>query len=274
MRLSQIFIYPVKSLRGVVVTTSPVDALGLLGDRRFMIVDANGQFLTQRALPKMALVTTSLLGRQLTLSAEHFGAINVALTPDPAAPRLPVTIWKSTRLLAEDCGPDAADWIGEFLQQRCRLVRIGADFNRPILKATYPSAGNVVNFADAFPFLIISNASLDHLNNRLRAQGEEPVPMDRFRPNLVVSDCPPFAEDTRPRFRIGEITFISAGPCARCRVTTIDQRTAETSSEPLRTLAAFRRELTDSSAVNFGQNLLHETKTGALSVGDAVESAE
>lgn len=270
MHLSGLYIHPVKSLRACAVASAEVDALGLAGDRRFMVVDESGRFLTQRSLPRMALVATALTADTLTLSADRGGSIAVQRSPAPSAPRRTVSIWQSGDLHAEDCGDPAAAWLSDFLATRCRLVRIGAGFRRPVLK---PAArpGDIVGFADAYPFLVISEASLADLNDRLVARGEEPLPMDRFRPNLVVSGCAAFAEDGWQRFRIGGVIFRAGGPCARCVVTTTDQLTAERAHEPLRTLAAYRRDSVDPTDVNFGQNLIHETMSGTLQVGDKVE---
>ncbi len=268
--LTGLFLYPVKSLRGCAVPSAEVDALGLIGDRRFLVVDETGRFLTQRTLPRMALVTTALDATHLTLAVSPSSSVRVPRAPDPTAPLRTVSIWKSENLLAEDCGAEAAAFLSDFLSVRCRLVRIGAAFTRPILKAT-ARPGETITFADAYPLLVISEASLADLNDRVVERGEDPLPMDRFRPNLVVSGCAPFAEDTWPRFRIGEIAFRAGGPCARCIMITTDQATAERGKEPLRTLATYRRDATDPTDVNFGQNLIHETKSGRLSVGDAVQ---
>lgn len=270
MHLSALFIHPVKSLRGVAVTSCVVDELGLVGDRRFLIVDEAGQFLTQRTLPRMAQITAALDDRQLTLRTDTAHSIAIPLRPARPEPQRLVSVWRSKDLLADDCGDDPAKWLSSFLGTPVRLVRIGRAFHRPVLKSA-ARAGDVVSFADAVPFLAIGEASLAHLNDRLIERGEEPVPMDRFRPNLVISGSAPFAEDTWPRVRIGDIVLRAAGPCARCIVTTTDQHTgARTGPEPLRTLAMFRRDPQEPGKVNFGQNLIHETKTGRLHVGDAV----
>jgi uncharacterized protein YcbX len=269
MHLSGLFIYPVKGLRGYALNSSDVDALGLVGDRRFLVVDENNKFITQRSHPRMAQIATALDAANLTLSAEGAGHVTAARTPDPRAEVRAVTIWKHEGLLAEDCGDAPAAWLGDFLGLKTRLVRIGPKFFRPILK---PAAGprEGVMFADSVPFLVVSEASLADLNDRLVTQGEEALPMNRFRPNLVVTGCAAFAEDAWPRFRIGAIEFRAAGPCVRCTVTTTDQLTGQRGKEPLRTLAAYRRTAADSTDVNFGQNLVHETKTGTLRIGDPV----
>lgn len=265
-----LFLYPVKSLRGCAVPAAEFDELGLVGDRRFMVVDETGKFLTQRVLPRLALITTALTADELILSSEGAGRIAVRRAPDPAAPLRTVSVWKSEGLLAEDCGDAVAAWLGSFLGVTCRLVRIGEKFSRPILKPGKARPGDTVSFADGYPFLLISEASLANLNDRLIACGEEPLPMDRFRPNIVVTGCAAFAEDAWPRLRIGDSVFRAGGPCSRCIVTTTDQRTAERGKEPLRTLATYRRDAGDPTDVNFGQNLIHETKHGFLRVGDAL----
>jgi uncharacterized protein len=271
IRLSALFIYPVKSLGGFSVAASDVDALGLIGDRRFLVVDETGRFLTQRALPRMALIRTALSADTLTLSFAGAETINVPRASNPAAPLRSVSVWKSEGLLAEDCGDAPAAWLSDALATKCRLVRIGEKFLRPILKPDIAGPGDTVSFADGFPFLVISEASLTDLNDRLATQGADAVPMNRFRPNFVVSGCDAFAEDGWPRFQIGGVVFRAGGPCARCIITTTDQETAARGREPLRTLATYRRDRNDPTDVNFGQNLINETKRGTLRVGDSIE---
>jgi uncharacterized protein YcbX len=268
-RITGLFIYPVKSLRGFAVPMAELDAMGFVGDRRFMVVDPTGKFVTQRVLPKMACIATQLAAGQLTLSANGAGSVSVPVASDPHAPLRVVSVWKSEGLQAEDCGESAATWLSHFLGTSVRLVRAGAKFMRPVLKAA-AQPGDLVHFGDAEPLLIISQASLDELNDRIQASGGTPVPMDRFRPNLVVEGCEPFAEDSWGRLQIGPVILRNGGPCARCIVTTTDQLTGIRSKEPLKTLATFRRDLLDPTDVNFGMNLIHETKQGTLRVGDEV----
>ena len=270
LRLSGIFIYPVKSCRGFALPAAEVDALGFAGDRRFLVVDESGRFLTQRSHPRMALIATALTDESLTLTANGHGSVATPRTSPAGARTVSVTVWKSENLLADDCGDEAADWLGSFLSTRCRLVRIGEKFRRPVLKkAARP--GDQVDFADAVPFLLISQSSLDDLNDRLVAKGEDALPVDRFRPNLVVTGSAPYAEDGWSRLRIGPIAFRNAGPCSRCIVTTTDQETAVRGKEPLRTFATYRRDPDNHTDVNFGANLIHESHAGRLSIGDAVE---
>ncbi|ATC62514.1 molybdenum cofactor biosysynthesis protein [Nibricoccus aquaticus] len=272
MHVSGLFIYPVKSCRGIALTTTSLDTLGLTGDRRFLIVDADGKFITQRTHLALIPITTALDSTHLTLTHPKLPALRVPLTASTNASTnttppalISVTVWGTTGLQAEDCGPAANAWISEALGQHARLVRIGPAFHRPV-----GDLGDATGFADGYPLLVISEASLANLNDRLIERGDEPVPMDRFRPNLVISGSDAFAEDTWPRLRVGEATFRSAGPCARCTVTTTDQLTGERTPEPLRTLATYRRDPLKKSNVNFGQNLINETKSATLHLGDTV----
>lgn len=262
-----LFIYPVKGCRGIALGKSQVDALGLIHDRRFVITNENGQFLSQRQFAHMALIETQLTLDTLVLSAKDIAPIEVSLahTGDERS----VTVWRDT-VLAGDQGEEAADWLTSVLGQSCRLVKIIPRTSRMIpaertVHSLPEKTGHLVSFADAFPFLLISEESLADLNRRL----DEPLPMNRFRPNIVVSNAStPFEEDTWQRFQIGSVIFHASGDCGRCIVTTTDQETAERAKEPLRTLAQYRRDAR--GEVVFGQNLIHETKTGFLKLGDPV----
>ena len=241
------------------------------GDRRFLVIDDAGNFLTQRQHPRMACIATALASGSLTLSADGAGSITIPTASDPAAPLRPVTVWKSTGLLTEDCGDAPAAWLSDFLHLPCRLVRLGQKFHRPVLKkAAQP--GDTFTFADGAPLLITSEASLATLNDRILENAGEPVPMDRFRPNLVITGCPPFAEDEWPRLRINGALLRNAGKSDRCIMTTTDQRTGARGKEPLRTLATFRRDPTlHPTAVWFGANFINESKHGTLHVGATIE---
>lgn len=270
MHVHSLHIYPVKSLRGCDVASVEIDALGFAGDRRFLVVDEQGGFLTQRTIPAMATVSTALTEKSLTLSAGGHGSVSVSRDSDPHALQRPVSIWSDKGLLAEDCGDEAADWLARVFGLRCRLVRIGGQFHRPVPKDA-AQAGDLVSFADAAPILVASIVSLDELNRRIRANSREPVPMNRFRPNLVIDGSEtPFAEEKWAELRIGSVRLRSAGPSVRCIMTTCDQLSGLRSVEPLRTLATFRR-VAGSKAVCFGVNFIQESKAGRLNVGEAVE---
>lgn len=271
MELSGLFIYPVKSLRGVALTTAEVDGLGLVGDRRFMVVDAQGKFLTQRTLPFMAQIETALDASHLTLSIQ--GGRSRVRVPrrQEGAPLRSVSVWSSENLQAEDCGEEVAAWLSAFLATTCRLVRVGARFHRPLRMGGRAQPGDVTGFADGAPFLVASETSLAELNRRIVESGGTAVPLDRLRANVIIRGASPFAEDGWARYRIGEVTFRDGGPCQRCVITTTDQSTGARSKEPLRTLAQFRRDPADPTQVIFAQNAAHETKTGRLKLGDRVQ---
>jgi uncharacterized protein len=274
LRLTALNLYPVKSCRGFAVPSASVDAHGLVGDRCFLVVDAGGRFLTQRAHPRMALIETALTSNALTLSSPQHGSVAVPLASSlrsQACATRSVVIWKDT-VTADDCGDEPAAWLSDFLGLPCRLVHAGAAYSRPLPARKVPSTldvrlstGHEVSFADGFPFLVIAEESLADLNTRFEA----PFPMNRFRPNLVVAGAAPYAEDTWGRFRIGGVVFHGATRCSRCAIPTTDQFTAARGPEPFRTLATYRRDAEGN--VMFGRNLVHETKTGRLAVGDAVE---
>jgi uncharacterized protein YcbX len=267
--LSGLHLYPVKSLRGCAVMTAEVDAFGLAGDRRFLVVDPTGRFLTQRSLPRMALINTRLEAAHLVLSAPGLPDLQVPRSSDPSSPLRRVTVWKHEGLAAEDCGQEAAAWLTGFLGVDCGLVRQGREYERQVLKSA-ARPGDAVSFADSCPFLLVGESSLAGLNDRLLARGEEPVPMNRFRPNLVFTGGAPHVEDGWRALRIGPVPFRSAGPCARCIVVTTDQATSARHAEPLHTLGGYRRDSRDPTQVNFGLNLIQVTKAGTLSVGDPV----
>ena len=277
IQLASIVVYPVKSCRGIALEASAFGPDGLAHDREFLVVDAEGRFLTQRTVHRLALVETALTGEALMLRAPDLEELSVPLQPLPhgTAAERPVTIWRDT-VQAEDAGDAAADWFTRVLGQPCRLVRRGTAYHRFLPAGRIPAPARAaltevpVSFADAFPMLVLSEESLADLNGRL----DDPLPMNRFRPNLILRGCAaPFAEDTWAAFRVGGGAVLHAGgPCVRCIMPTIDQETATPQGkEPLCTLALYRRERTgDSTGVIFGQNVMPEG-SGHLRVGDAVE---
>lgn len=259
MELAQVTVYPVKSCRGFTVERWPLVDTGLRHDREFMIADPAGRFLTQRELPAMALIGTAITGGVLTLTVPGSDAIRIPLADRAGAPR-PAEVWGED-IDAFDQGEAAAAALTSFLGRACRLLRVARP--RPV-DPRYAPIGATVGFADGFPLLLIGQASLDDLNTRL----ERALPMNRFRPNLVVAGAEPYAEDGWRRIRIGDIDFDVVKPCARCTITTVDQDTGRRDgAEPLRALGRFRR---GERGVLFGQNLVHRG-TGDLAVGDVVQ---
>ncbi|HEY3755187.1 MAG TPA: MOSC N-terminal beta barrel domain-containing protein [Opitutaceae bacterium] len=277
MRITRIFLQPVKSLHGCNVDSVEIDELGMVGDRRFMLVDEAGKFMTQRTLPQMARVTAQVVENHLVLEAKSQSPLAVPLQSKPReAPRLrTVNIWKSEGLLAEDCGADAARWLTEAVGLPCGLVRVGPAFARPIplhrvpepLKAAAPR----VAFSDAFPFMIIGEATLDDLNRRLEDEGLPKAEMERFRPSFAFSGGEPFAEDRWSRLQAGPLGLHPAGCCVRCLLPCVDPWTGERGHEPIRLLATYRRDPNDSTRLLFGQNAVHEyTGPARIQVGDPV----
>ncbi|MCW8945532.1 MAG: MOSC domain-containing protein [Sedimenticola sp.] len=261
--LSNLYFYPVKSLRGIALERAPVDARGIHFDRHWMVVDGSGDFITQRQYPKMALIHTALTPMGLRLSAPHMADLDVAFEPEEVIQQT-VQVW-GDHCLAQGAGEAASVWLSEFLGVNCGLVFL-PELTQRNVDPHYANPEDQVGFADGFPFLLISEASLTDLNSRL----EQALPMIRFRPNLVVSGCEPYAEDSWRRIRIGEVTFRVSKPCSRCVIPTINPETAEKSVEPLRTLNSYRRE---GNKVYFGQNVLHDG-VGELRVGMPVEILE
>jgi uncharacterized protein YcbX len=234
---------------------------GIVGDRSFMLVDADGRFLTQREYARMALIEPRLGHDTLSLAAPGHDTLSIPVLTN--GERGEVTIWRD-RSVAVDQGDAAAEWASSFLGATCRLVRIADDAVRAVDRDFAVSDGDQVGFADGYPFLVTTEESLADLNDRMA----EALPMNRFRPNIVLSGAEPFAEDDWRRIRIGEIVFAVVKPCARCAITTTDQATAERGKEPLRTLATYRQ--VPGKGVMFGQNLIHQS-TGDIRVGDPVE---
>lgn len=257
MHVSQLFVYPVKGVRGNAVAEVEIEPRGPVGDRRWMLVDGEGVFLTQRRFPRLALVQAACRDGGLRLEAPGQSPLDVP-TPDASGVRRCVRIWRD-EVPALEAGPAAHAWFSRFLGQDVHLVYMDQGARRPV-DPVYGQPTDEVSFADGYPLLLTAEASLADLNARLPA----PVTMRRFRPNVVVAGSAAFAEDTWREIRVGEVVFRVVKPCARCAVTTVDPETAEVGQEPLRTLAQFRRR---DGQVFFGQNLIPAT-AGVIHVGD------
>jgi uncharacterized protein YcbX len=259
LRLSGLNIYPIKAARGIALDESEVDQFGLRYDRRWMVVDESGEFLSQRSHSRLALVVPRIGDGTLSIGAPGMPTLEVPLKPPPTV-ATKVRVWDDT-CGATWLGEKGASWFSDFLGCACSLVHMDANTIRTANPAFAPPKSRV-SFADGFPFLLISEESLADLNRRLL----DPLPMNRFRPNLVVSGGEPYAEDGWKRFEIGGVGLRVVKPCGRCLVTTTDQATGERGKEPLRTLATYRKR---GGEVMFGQNVVHEG-LGCLRVGDTV----
>lgn len=257
--IRSIHMYPIKGTHRVTIQESRVEARGLVHDRRWMVVDGDGTFLTQREHASLARVQAQC-GAALLVSAPGMPLLRVP-RPKPEASRQRVRIWEDN---VEACtgGERADQWFSRYLGRQCHLVYMDDHTKRQVDPA-YDTGGSIVSFADGYPLLLTSMASLAALNARL----EVPVPMTRFRPNLVVTGGEAFEEDRWSRIRVGEMEFHVVKSCTRCVVTTIDQETADQGKEPLRTLNRFRKR---GGKVYFGENLI-PAATGIIRAGDPVE---
>jgi uncharacterized protein YcbX len=261
MKVSELHIYPLKSARGIALREMPLDDRGPAGDRRWMLVDEKGLMLSQRDLPRMALIAVEADARQLACTALGMPPLHVTAPSPPGNGRIEATVWDDTvEVHLADAAAHA--WFRQFLGRECRLVHQPDDSFRQVNRI-YAAKGVGVSLADGFPLLLIGQGSLDDLNRRL----ERPVEMRRFRPNLVVEGSEAFAEDTWRHIRVGEVEFDLVKPCARCSIPAVDPGTGEIGKEPTRTLANFRRRGSD---VFFGWNIVARGK-GTIRVPDPVE---
>lgn len=258
LRVASLHIYPVKACGAVDVEVMHLDSRGPWGDRRYMIVDDQGRFVTQREEPSLARIQPSLLPQGLHLVP----AQGVPLTVSEGERRRRVQVWGS-ELDALDAGDQAARWLSSYLDRSVRLVSMAPDVRRPI-DAPHEGAATSVAFADGFPLLVTHQASLRELNGRL----DEPVSMSRFRANIVLDGGVAWEEDRWTTMTLGSAVLTLPKPCERCKVITVDQGTGETSREPLRTLATYR--CVTGAGVIFGQNAIHQGPA-TIRVGDAVE---
>lgn len=260
-RVTQLVIYPVKGFAGQPCETVEVLDRGFARDRRWMLIGEDHIFLSQRRLPRMATIQARIVGDQLVLvHSSSQSKIAVPIQQPDTAPKMPVTIWKNQ--VEAVCVPDAGQWLSEILDYGCTLVFM-PDTTRRQVNPAFARPGEIVSFADAYPILLVGEASISDLNARLT----EPVPVDRFRPNIVVSTQEPFEEDKWGELEIGSALLRGVKASDRCSVPTINQRTGErTGPEPIRTLSGFRRF---GDGVFLGQNLTVR-RPGSITVNDRV----
>ncbi len=276
MKLSEINIYPIKSLRGISLDKSVVERRGLQFDRRWMLVDENNQFLTQRKFPKMATIAIDLTEKGLSVSAEQVEKLLIPFKP-ASDKKSEVCVWQSVceAIISEK---PVNEWFSTVLQTNCRLVYMPDESERAV-NPLFNNDNDIVSFADGYPFLVTGKNSLNDLNEKL----ENPIPMNRFRPNLVIENSAPFAEDNWKKLQIGDTIFRATKPCERCSITTVDQtKGIFTGKEPLKTLAAYRLAKDvfpqnssdlglDKMGVLFGRNLIAENFGEPLKIGDEIK---
>ena len=269
--LAALSVYPVKSCRGIACEQAEVTAQGLairgVRDREWLVVGSDGQFVTQREQPRLALVELEASGGGITLRVPG----RVALTPRGDGEVRDVCVWRA-QLRGHDAGDEVAAALSAFLGTRVRLVRFDDTRPRRVNPDYAGTTKATTLYADGYPVLVISRASLDDLNTRLGARGVAPLPMNRFRPNVVVDGVEPYEEDHIAELAIGNVTLKLVKPCTRCEVTTTDQQTTRRSHEPLHTLSTYRRD-DRLAGVTFGMNAIVTAGAGTtLSVGDDVEA--
>lgn len=247
MYLSGIFIYPIKSCRGISLTSAKISSTGLEHDRKWMLVDENGLFMSQRSTIEMAHIEVSLNDVGLLISYRKSDIQDLQIPFEPLEESIEVQVWQD-KFSANCVGKKADEWFSKVLESRCRLVKFGSESQRQV-DPEYAPKGLQTAFADGFPFLIIGEASLSHLNTRLK----KPVSMVRFRPNLVFTGGDAFTEDSWQHFQVGNTEFERVKACARCAIPTIDPETGIKGKEPMQTLATYRKV---GKKVMFGQNLI------------------
>jgi len=261
LALSEIYIYPVKSLGGISVDSVIVEERGLKYDRRYLLIDENNVFMTQRDFPQLALLKLSFRENGFNVLNTQNNSYTFIPFESDSKENISVTIWDDV-CSAVRVSKELDDWFSTAINKKCSLVYMPDDEKR-IVEKKYINDEHIVGFADAYPFLIIGQSSLDDLNTRL----DKPIPMNRFRTNFVFTGGKPYEEDNWKDFKIGELSFKAVKPCARCVITTTNQDTAERSNEPLKTLSEYRKI---NNKVMFGMNLVCR-QTGSINIGNKIE---
>lgn len=263
--VQDIFIYPIKSLGGIRLSEAQVEEKGFQYDRRWMLVDHEGMFVSQRTFPQMALLAVQLRDNGLVVVSKGNPLSSIQIPFESATgPELMVTVWDD-QVLGKIVHPDLDAWFSNFLGFKVSLVVMPESSHRKV-DPRYAVQSESVSFADGMPYLIIGQESLNDLNARLEA----PVSIDRFRPNIVFAGGKPFLEDSLRKIKIGEVNFQIVKPCARCVMTTVDQQTGIQGKEPLRTLASYR---TINNKVMFGQNVV-ALQSGKIKIGDEISALD
>ncbi|MBL4673186.1 MAG: MOSC domain-containing protein [Arenicella sp.] len=262
LSISELHIYPVKSARGISLETMQLNRKGPECDRRWMVIDHNNNFVTQRKTPKMCLINTQAIDGGLLISANDAGECAL---PTGGYALIESSVW-GTDVKGQDCGDQAADWISSFLGKECRIIYMLEDYSRPV-DSNFASQNEQVGFADGFPLLITSEASLDDFNSKLaNSEPDFKIAMNRFRPNIVITGNAPWAEDQWQKIAIGNIEFSLVKPCSRCIIPSIDPHTSNKQMRVNQTLLKYRRR---DGKTYFGQNALYN-RLGSISVGDTI----
>lgn len=262
LQISHLYIYPIKSLSGIAVNEALITEKGFAYDRRWMLVDENNRFISQRELAGMTQLQPAITSEGLIVTHKtKLNSIVIPLKSSQSKDPVTVTIWDDS-CMAEFVSDEADDWFTEALGVNCRLVYM-PDESKRLVDQNYARENEVTSFADAYPFLMIGQASLDDLNNRLA----EVLPINRFRPNIVFSGGTPYQEDSMADISIGEIIFCGVKLCARCVMITIDQDNGTGGKEPSKTLATYRQK---NKKLYFGQNMLCKGE-GGVKVGDELK---
>ncbi|MYM72563.1 MOSC domain-containing protein [Duganella sp. FT134W] len=275
--LSAITLYPIKSCAGIALQEVTLTSLGLMTeqiyDREWMVVDSNGACLTQREYPRMALITPTIKATTLELRAPGMLRLEIPLgLPDPAsAPSLTTHIWEDT-VLAYDCDALTAEWFTKAIGVPCRLVRFHANAERAVSTKWTGGLQTSTMFSDGYPILVVGSASLDDLNQKLVAAGRNALPMNRFRPNLVIDGIDAFEEDYADSYQLGEVVLKPVKPCPRCPMPSVDQTTGEFGPDPMDIMQSYRAKPELEGALCFGMNaILIAGEDQLVRVGQEIE---
>ena len=275
MVVSELYVYPIKSCQGIKLKQAEVKFKGFLWDREMMLVTKKGKFLTQRQFPDLAKVQVQIEGDRVSLSVQDNSLRPITFSPTLAGTEIEVEIWGEL-IVAIDQGDEVAEWFHRLLQldeqKQCRLVRQSPQYIRALEQPSVVT-GKPVSFADNYPFMLTTTASLKELNERIveiHGQQSQAISMNRFRPNIVIETTDPFMEDNWRLIKIGTVEFAVIKPSSRCIITTIDQESGEKNQlkEPLRTLGTFRQF--SEQGVMFGENMIPRNE-GIIQVGDRLE---
>lgn len=274
--ISELTMYPIKSCAGIALTEAVITASGLsyagVCDREWMLVDGSGLFLTQREYPRMACLRITIAGDTLRVDTDAMATLSISLKANADAQKITVQIWE-TEVIANDAGEEAAIWFSQALGTRCRLVRFSPQAQRYANTKWTGDTLAPTRFADGYPLLLIAQASLDDLNRRAIAQGRQAVPMNRFRPNIVIDGVEAFEEDYAASYLLQNgIQLRPVKPCPRCPIPAVDQLTGEVGASPVDILQSYRANPIVDGEITFGMNVILEQGAGlVLRIGDEVE---